>query len=113
MLTDAEAYDTIGTMMKTETKSHSSSGLGHQAPQPGNGGSNPPWDTNRNVFIGRKLRLFKIEVEGKPVYCDDKRVAKRLKKDYGAEVVMRGPDHRLGESYNIASQTPSSKRLVR
>lgn len=54
------------------------------------------------------LRLFKIDVDGKtPVYFNNKRQAKAERdklRDAGHEtvVVMRGPDHRRGESFNNA-----------
>lgn len=61
----------------------------------------------------KNLRLFKIEAGGDPVYFDNKRLAKRerdLMHDQGKTgvVVMRGPDHRRGESFNVSSQTERS-----
>ena len=52
------------------------------------------------------LRLFKIDIDGKtPVYFNNKRQAKaerdKLREEgYADAVVMRGPDHRRGESFN-------------
>lgn len=62
----------------------------------------------------KKLRLFKIEAGGDPVYFDNKRLAKRerdLLHDDGKTdvVVMRGPDHRRGESFNVSDQMERSQ----
>ena len=56
-------------------------------------------------------RLFKIVVEGKPEYFDNKTVAK-IRRDRVANggVLMRGPDHWKGESFNISKQTPKTER---
>ena len=55
------------------------------------------------------LRLFKVEENGTPVYFNDKRKAKierdRLIAEGKSAVVMRGPDHRKGESYNENEQS--------
>lgn len=62
-------------------------------------------------------RLFKVMVEGKPEYFDHKKLAKiRRDRAYGPEnggVVMRGPDHWKGESFNVSEQTASSKKTSR
>lgn len=56
------------------------------------------------------LRLFKIDVDGKtPVYFNNKRQAKaerdKLREaGHTQVVVMRGPDHRRGESFNKAQR---------
>ncbi len=57
----------------------------------------------------KKLRLFKIEVGGESIYFDNKRLAKRERNrlyDGGKTkvVVMRGPDHRKGESFNVSQK---------
>ena len=56
-------------------------------------------------------RLFKVVVEGKPEYFDHKQLAKtrRDQVDNGG-VLMRGPDHWKGESFNISKQTPKTER---
>jgi len=75
--------------------------------------------------VKKKLRLFKIEVvgsyryEGKNVdgvvlYFDNKRLAKRerdrlLDDGKTGVVVMRGPDHRRGESFNVSKQMARSE----
>jgi hypothetical protein len=63
------------------------------------------------------LRLFKIMKGNEAVYFNNKAMAKLERDALIAEgktaVVMRGPDHRKGESFNKSSQTPSSKRFVR
>lgn len=67
----------------------------------------------------KRLRLFKIEVkpytfqgvavEEAVLYFDNKRLAKRerdrLHDDGKTDiVVMRGPDHKRGESFNVSQQ---------
>ena len=68
----------------------------------------------------KKLRLFKVEAGGNPVYFENKRLAKRerdrLHDDGKTDIViMRGPDHRRGESFNVSKQTERSygKKHVR
>ena len=61
----------------------------------------------------KKFRLFKIEAGDTPVYFDNKRLARRerdLMYDDGKTdvVIMRGPDHRRGESFNVSQQTERS-----
>ena len=61
----------------------------------------------------KKLRLFKIEAGADPVYFDSKRVAKHERDkliDDGKTgiVVMRGPDHKRGESFNVSQQMERS-----
>lgn len=51
------------------------------------------------------LKLFKIDDGNEPVYFNSKRAAKHKRDILHAEgrtdiVVMRGPDHRKGESFN-------------
>ncbi len=58
-----------------------------------------------------KLKLFKIESGKMLTYFDNKRLAKRARDQMiegGASniVVMRGPDHRRGESFNVSKQMP-------
>lgn len=100
-------------MNDTNKSPSSKSGLGHQAPQPGNVGSIPTGDT-------RIKRLFKLMVEGKPEYFDNKKLAKiRRDRAYGPDatkhggVIMRGPDHWKGESFNTATQTPKTVKRSR
>ena len=58
------------------------------------------------------FRLFKvIGADGKPRYFKHKQMAKGYRDEVGG-VVMRGPDHRRGESFNVSQQTPSSKRAA-
>ena len=54
------------------------------------------------------FRLFKVIVEGKPVFFKERMHARAARIEHGG-VVMRGPDHRRGESFNVSEQTPSSK----
>ncbi len=55
-------------------------------------------------------RFYKILVAGKPVFYKDRNMAKRARDEAGGGVVMRGPDHWKGESYNRnLNPTPSSK----
>lgn len=60
------------------------------------------------------LRLFKVLEGDKPHYFFHKGMAKKFRDELEAigkpAVVMRGPDHRRGESFNVSKQTPSSKR---
>jgi len=62
-------------------------------------------------------RLFKVVVEGKPEYFDNKTIAKvRRDRAYGPKdggVVMRGPDHWKGESFNVSKQTPKTAKRSR
>lgn len=57
-------------------------------------------------MVVTKLKLFKlIDAEGEPVYFDNKRLAKRKRDELREEmegdiIIMRGPDHRKGESFN-------------
>lgn len=55
-------------------------------------------------------RLFKIIVDGKPAYYKDRKIAKAARDAAGGGVIMRGPDHWKGESFNVSEQTPSSKK---
>lgn len=61
-------------------------------------------------------RIFKVLTPGfDPRYFRYKSQAKRLRdtmiQDQGrTSVVCRGPDHWRGESFNVSTQTPSSKR---
>lgn len=60
-----------------------------------------------------KLRLFKIDVGGDPIYFDNRRVAKhkrdQMLDEGGTNIsVMRGPDHRRGESFNKSEQMEPS-----
>jgi hypothetical protein len=62
-------------------------------------------------------RLFKLQIEGKPEYFDNKKIAKiRRDRAFGPDavkhggVIMRGPDHWKGESFNVSKQTPKTER---
>lgn len=57
-------------------------------------------------------RIFKVvDGKGKPFYFRQKIEAKGARDTMtGPGVVMRGPDHWRGESFNVSSQTPSSKK---
>ena len=63
------------------------------------------------------LRLFKIMKGDEPVYFNNKRLAKLERDALIAEgkqaVVMRGPDHWKGESFNVSSKTPKSGKRAR
>ena len=56
------------------------------------------------------LKLFKVQANPNlaPVYFDSKRAAKHMRDDlnndahYSGVVVMRGPDHWKGESFNTS-----------
>lgn len=58
------------------------------------------------------LRLFKIYAQ----YFQEKRYAKLFRDEINiggaGAVVMRGPDHWRGESFNVSKQTQSSKRRI-
>lgn len=60
-------------------------------------------------------RLFKVMEGEKPVYFNNKRSAKRLRDKLieagKAAVVMRGPDHYRGESFNKSRQMPGKRSL--
>lgn len=58
-----------------------------------------------------RLRLYKIESGETLTYFDNKRLAKRTRDQIiegGASnvVIMRGPDHWRGESFNVSEQMP-------
>lgn len=63
------------------------------------------------------LKLFKVMVGKEPFYFFWKKDAKRHRDmlpsntsgKYGDRVVMRGPDHRRGESFNRTTRTVNSK----
>lgn len=62
-----------------------------------------------------RLRLFKIEHGKTLTYFDVKSLAKRARNQLikgGASniVVMRGPDHYRGESFNVSNQMPKLGR---
>lgn len=62
-----------------------------------------------------KLKLFKIEYGKTLTYFDNKRLARRARDQLvegGAFniVVMRGPDHYRGESFNVSNQMPKLGR---
>ena len=66
------------------------------------------------------MRLFKIQSdENAPVYFfPEKRLAKAHRDDLHAQgkkgvVIMRGPDHWRGESYNITRNTRRNRRTRR
>lgn len=62
------------------------------------------------------LRLFKVLEGDKPHYFFHKGMAKKFRDaliEAGkSAVIMRGPDHRKGESFNVSEQTPSSKQAA-
>ena len=47
-------------------------------------------------------RLFKVIRDGSPVFFDYKPQAKAVRNAINGAVVMRGPDHGLGESFNTS-----------
>lgn len=56
------------------------------------------------------LKLFKIDDGNEPVYFNSKRAAKHKRDTLREEgrtgvVVMRGPDHRKGESFNKSERS--------
>ena len=59
-------------------------------------------------------KLFKVINHGKPIFCDSKQTAKAVRDlaRQGGEnsVVMRGPDHWRGESFNVSSRTRSHQK---
>lgn len=100
-------------MMNDTNKSPSSNRFRMLASHAGHVGSNPAGDT-------KIKRLFKLMVEGKPEYFDNKKLAKiRRDRAYGPDaakhggVIMRGPDHWKGETFNVSTQTPKTSKRKR
>ena len=66
--------------------------------------------------MATKLRLFKIQPTKKaePVYFQHKQQARahrdQLLADGISTVVMRGPDHWRGESFNVSKNTPGARQ---